>query len=56
MRTCGSFAQDPVGLLRYIFDLHAWHGGILAPLAPKYKCVPQHFTPDDLADVFIRGE
>jgi hypothetical protein len=34
MRACSSLAQDPVSLLRNIFDLHAWHGAIMALPAP----------------------
>lgn len=32
-----TLAQDPMGVFRHIFNLHARHGAILAPLAPKCK-------------------
>jgi hypothetical protein len=37
VRACGALAQDPVSVVRYIFDLHTRHGAILALVAPKCK-------------------
>nr|WP_211278717.1 hypothetical protein [Mycobacterium lacus] len=37
MRTRGPLTQNPVGVFRNILDLHARHGAILAPMAPKYN-------------------
>jgi hypothetical protein len=37
MRARRSLPQDPVGVFRYVFDLHAGHGVIMAPMAPKCK-------------------
>jgi hypothetical protein len=37
VRACGALAQDPVSVVRYIFDLHTRHGAILALMAPKCK-------------------
>ena len=36
---CSALPQDPMSVVRHIFDLHTRHGAILAPLAPQYKCI-----------------
>ena len=38
MRARRSLPQDSVGVFRDVFDLHTWHGAILALMAPKRKC------------------
>ena len=38
----GTLPQDPVNVVRNIFDLHTRHGAIVAPLAPQCK------SPDPL--------
>ncbi|OBK46855.1 hypothetical protein A5655_09200 [Mycobacterium sp. 1081908.1] len=37
MRAGGPLTQNSVGVLRNVLNLHARHGAILAPMAPKYK-------------------
>lgn len=32
VRACSALPQDPMGVVRHIFDLHTRHGAILAPL------------------------
>jgi hypothetical protein len=50
MRAGGPLAQHAVSVLWNVFDLHARHGAILAPTAPKCKREPSPSTLNHMRD------
>ena len=46
---CSALPQDPMSVVRHIFDLHTRHGAIVAPLAPQCKCASSTTTRSSAA-------